>query len=964
MNNIPQQTLEAIAQKTSALIDLVNTSVDWVEHHKTESVNLTYDLKALRRKFKKVRNVVTGKPVIAFFGASQVGKSYMVNSLLCDASKKLYLVDHRNTNLRVDFIKEINPEGHGNESTSVVTRFSTTKFPDQYPPVKIKLLTVKDLICILCDGYFSDVKYKSQLDYEENLTAISKHLKHLENLTQNQAQHFLIDDDVYAVKEYLEHHFGHSNKNTLDAFHKLGYWHKAANLISNIPTAYWHEVFAILWNHQPHITTFFKSLIAELEKLHFAKEVYTEFDAVRRGKGAILDVRTLDGLFQNQGNINITVATAEDHIYAISNSYLCALCAEVIFSIEAKYQNPVKTEITKNIDVLDFPGARSREGDLDERHIKNVNVKEMMLRGKVSYLFNSYSLNYEISNLFACMRTAQTNVTEVPGLIKNWIDHNIGDTPEERAATLDENMPPPLFIIFTWWNTLLGFSSATDSANPQERIDKWLQTRFKEEIIGNFDWNLHWTKHGGLNKKFRNYYLLRDFIKSYEMNKIFDRQYADETQTAYQEVRSTDQGQNQFLEDFRNAFVGSELVHQFFENPTLSFDEASTPNKDGTELILGNIQKIANNQSRTRRYVNQLNRWTKELYEQLRNHYHSDNADEEIMKAARSVAEIHGYMNKIFGLDAYNFGNFIETLTISEEDVKILFHEKLTDTEMVQETSPTEWIHFIEYSPDLSDQNSYEENIKVLKADYYLDPNWTNEEVEQYFSDKYSIDLKKMLSLWNTQKDKSLVLAEAASQLWINSKLSTSQFQEFIDLGFEKVALGTLLENIQRSYERLDLCNQIAAAISYYVDRLKTLYEAENMIAHITAGIINNFVSSLGWEQYELEEIQKLYEMNQQNRLRLNIPDRREVFEALDEASIEDLFEFMSNLSENLRKVPLREDVIHKIPMIRAYKNWRDMIKISFVANCNIPHYDVEANQQLGQLLDQISTTSFSLEQG
>jgi hypothetical protein len=962
MNNIPLQKLEEISQQTSNLIEVINSSVKWVDKNKTDNLNLAYDLKALRRKFKKVRNVITGKPVIAFFGASQVGKSYMVNSLLCDASKKLFLIDHRNSNIKVDFIKEINPEGHGNESTSVVTRFSTDQYSDQYPPVKIKLLSVKDLICILCDGYFSDVKYKVQLDYEQNLTAISKHIKQLENLTQNTEQHTLIDDDVYDVKEYLEHQFGHSNKNTLDSFHKLGYWHQVAKLIHKIPSNYWHEVFGILWNNQPHITTFFKALIAELHKLKFAKEIYTEFDAVRRGKGAILDVRTLDGLFSQQNNINITVATKDNQIYAINNSYLCALCAEVIFSIEGQYQNSVKTEITKNIDVLDFPGARSREGDLDERNIKNVNVKEMMLRGKVSYLFNSYSLNYEISTLFACMRTAQTNVTEVPGLIKNWIDHNIGDTAEERANVLDDNIPPPLFIIFTWWNTLLGFSSATDSSNPQERIDKWLQTRFKEEVIGNFNWNINWTKQGGSVKRFRNYYLLRDFIKSYEMNKIFDRQYTNEERTDYEEIRSTDPGQNKFLDDFRNAFISSELVHNFFENPTLSFDEASIPNKDGTELILGNIHKIANNKSRTRRYVNQLNRWSKELFEKLRNHYHSDNADEEILKAARSVAEIHAYMNKIFGIDAYNFGSFIETLTISEEDIKILFHEKLTDSSLVQETSPAEWIHFIEYSPRLSDQNSYNENIQVLKEDYYLDPNWDNTETENYFMEKYAVDLKKMLSLWNTQKDKSLVLAEAAAQLWLNSKLSIGQYQEFINLGFDKVALGTLLENIQRSFERLELTDKISQSISYYVNRLKTLYEAENMIAHITAGIINNFVTSLGWDEYSPEDIKKLEEMNEQSNLRMNIPKQKEVFEALDAHSIEDLFEFMSNLNENLRKVPLQEDVIHKIPMIRNYKNWRDMIKVSFVANCNIPHYDVEANQQLGQLLNNINQAKFSLE--
>ncbi len=909
---------------------------------------------------KKIENVITGKPVIAFFGASQVGKSYMVNSLLCDDSKKLFLLNHKNKDERIDFIKEINPEGHGNESTSVITRFSTEKPDADKLPIKLKLLSVKDLICILCDSYYLDVKEKKSPDLDQRMDLIKKQIHYFEGLMTKESHNFICDDDIYDVQEYLETNLKHAGNNPFELFNKLGFWHKLSNAIRFIGPDKWAETFAILWNNHSYITKFFSGLVSELQKLKFSRVAYSDFSAVRRNEGAILDVQTLEGIHQSNKNYTLSIQTVNGDFVEIKNSAFCAICAEVIFSIEGNYKQEIKNKITQNIDVLDFPGARTRL-ELQEDSIGDINVKEMILRGKVSYLFNSASANYEINNLFVCMRTSQTNVRGVPGLIKDWIDYNIGETPEERLKTLENAETPPLFLIFTWWNTLLGFSSSTDSADPNERLEKWLKTRFKEEIIADFDWNKNWTKQGGTVNTFNNYYLLRDFIKSYETNKIFDRKYLDEDQTIYEEIIASDQGQNKFLADFKTKFISSDLVRSFFKDPELNWREASEPNFDGTELILRNILKIANNQTRTKRYVNQLSQWSNELVSTLNKYHHSDNADEEILKAARDVAAIHGYMNMIFGQNAFYFGDFIEKLTISEKEIKILYHEKLNDPDLVHQTNPTIWIHFIESSPRLKVSNSYEENLKILQEDYYLDSSLSTKEIEDYFYSKYQLDVKEMLSLWNTQKDKSSVLAEAAVDLWINSRLDVNRFETFTNLGFDKAALAKLLENIQRGFEKLELVKAISSYISLYVDRLRILHEAEDMIAHISAGIINNFIHDLGWEHFSEEEKSILANLNQKNNLRLNLPKTEKEFEVLNNQSIDELFDFMSNLSENLKRIPLDENIIHKIPMINHYKKWREMIKVTFISNCNVPNYDLEANRMLGEILNSTKKVEFNL---
>jgi hypothetical protein len=962
MKNISAEKLNEIAAKTAALIQTVNQSINWAEKFQAHDIQLSFDLKKYRRKMRKIGNVITGKPVIAFFGASQVGKSYMVNSLLCDESKKLSLKDHKDGSV-VDFIKEINPEGHGNESTSVITRFTTDMPKADKLPVKLKLLSVKDLICILCDSYYLDVKEKSIKEHTKRTEEVFEHIKKLEALKSTE-QSFMSDDDIVEIQEYLETNMKHAGNNPFEIFKTLNLWHELSKSIRFINPDNWAKAFGILWNNQKLITEYFERLIAELEKLNFAKFAYADFSVVKRqnekNNGAILDVKTLEGLYDTEKNVTLSVQTEKGDFKEIKNSALCAICAEVIFWIDGKYDNDLKNKITENIDVLDFPGARTRL-ELYENDVKHLNVKEMILRGKVSYLFNSASASYEINNLFVCMRTQQTNVRGVPGLIKNWIEDNIGETAEKRHKNLEQSDTPPLFLIFTWWNTILGFSSSTDNKDPDERLDKLFNLRFKEEIVDNFDWRDNWTKSAFGSESFHNFYLLRDFIKSFETNKIFDRNYLDENQIRYEEIVSEDTHQNDFLISLKNRFTSSQLVKRFFKDPLLNWEESSIPNKDGTELILKNIYKIANNLTRTKKFVNQLTEWTEELESKLKRYHHSDNADDEIAKAIRDVADIHLYMNRIFGINPHYFGDFIEKLTISEKEILDLYHQLLLDTNLIFSLNPTEWIHFIEYSPRLSKLNSYEENIKILQEDYHLDKGLEVKEVEDYFMEKHKLDLKKMLSLWNNPKEKSDVLAERAIDLWIKSRLDINQFDNYVKLGFDKIVLDKLLYNIKKNFERLNLTKKISNCIGTYVNRISRLDRAEDLIAHVTAGIINNFIHDLGWANIIDEEKQSLINLNQKNDLKLKLPDDEHHTELMNSQVIDELFDFMSNLSENLKKVPLDEKMIQRIPMIKNYRKWREMIKVTFVLNCNIPNYDLEANKQIGEMIGKIKDVEFSL---
>ena len=74
-----------------------------------------------RRKLKRKKFALEGNPAAAMYGESQVGKSYLISSLLSEEGKPFSITDENGTH---NFIEEINPPGGGSESTSLVSRFS------------------------------------------------------------------------------------------------------------------------------------------------------------------------------------------------------------------------------------------------------------------------------------------------------------------------------------------------------------------------------------------------------------------------------------------------------------------------------------------------------------------------------------------------------------------------------------------------------------------------------------------------------------------------------------------------------------------------------------------------------------------------------------------------------------------------------------------------------------------------
>jgi hypothetical protein len=158
MKQFSKEQLENLKIEITNFQNLLNESNSWTKKClKYEDFERTDEkIKNARRLIRKVRNSIDSKPVFALFGASQVGKSYLIKNILSIDGKPLMIDGGAK---EYDFLKEINPPGTGAESTGVVTRFSIEKsYLDENYPIEVKLLNVKDLVIIFCDSYFSDMK--------------------------------------------------------------------------------------------------------------------------------------------------------------------------------------------------------------------------------------------------------------------------------------------------------------------------------------------------------------------------------------------------------------------------------------------------------------------------------------------------------------------------------------------------------------------------------------------------------------------------------------------------------------------------------------------------------------------------------------------------------------------------------------------------------------------------------------
>ena len=492
-----------------------------------------------RRKLRKMADAERENPAIAAYGESQVGKSYLMSNILQrDGEPFLVRVNGRD----YDFIEEMNPITHDTEATGVVTRFSSylrnaELFSEEHP-IMMKTLSVSDIVLILCDGYYNNlVDYTSDSAEEINRLAEDFYQRYVSQ--PEGANRAVTEDDVLDMKYYFKTYI-----NNAQLYNQSAFFDRISLIIRRVPVSGLREIFANLWHRDPHITAHFDRLLALAEKLSFSRIVYLPVEAVLRNghnENTIMSVQCLNGLGNEAGTNACDVYLRGESgdfttVSRLSKSELAAICSEVVFRIGEEYlesssaydftmiddpltvgkisREKVKKDILRYNDLLDFPGARSPKKHMNDKLGDLSIINEIYLRGKVTYLFNKYCENRELSALLYCHHQKQTEVSTLYITLNDWVNKYVGDTPERRRRTLETtNGISPLFYIATKFNIDMS-EEQSDAKNERQAIDGRWEERFTKVLYTqcfnakSVDWVRNWSAPG---ERFHNSYLLRDF---------------------------------------------------------------------------------------------------------------------------------------------------------------------------------------------------------------------------------------------------------------------------------------------------------------------------------------------------------------------------------------------------------------------------------------------------------------------
>ena len=918
MKHYSEKDISTLKENIKLNINSLSDSVSWVETNLKyeEKNNLLLKLKNAKSTFNKIFNTIDSKPVIAIFGGSQVGKSYLIKNLLSRKGQP-FVIKHKDKDY--DFLKDINPPGVGAESTGVVTRFTidtVVKYDDF--PIKVKLLSPKDILIIILDSFFLDLKkINAFLDRKE----LDLHVKSFESSYSSSKQSVLSEFDILEIKEYFDNHL---SKHTIlfEGLSETRFFERIGKIIEGFESSEWASIFNVLWNRNDDLTALFQKLIINLKILNFDSMAYLAFQEVLRGEGEILDVKRLKEL--NDSTKQTTIKKESGEEIRMNLSLITALTAELIFSIPTELIED--KEFLKNSDLLDFPGARSRLA-IEIEDIDAELIPDMLLRGKVSYLFNKYSDDFNINNLLFCTNDKQLDVNEIPSLLFNWISKNIGSNSFERSSALKESSVPPLFVVFTFFNNQLKFDTTNDFEyiEDHKKLDYKWDTRFnrffKNEIVTQTkDWHTDWTKE---QENFKNFYLLRDF------------KYSTDSFDGYEEIGyelKLKEERISFLEKLKDSFLNFEFVMNHFDSPIHSWEDAANLNSDGSELIINNLSKVSNNLTKTNHYISKINALIIEVKKDLNKHLHTDDLSILRANSMKSVNEIQFSLNSILTKDLTAFNRMIKLSSLNPVEIYNLLNENIVVS--INEKSADNFDQtniLLSQYPELKSVSSIDEAIEVLKRNLWLS---SNEEVEIFLNQK-GIKKENFFSTTET-KSKAQYFTELVLNYWRAKISNASNFEYFISNGLSQTSLFFLAEHWMKIIDNRNIKTKLERILNDVVSETATNRGVEEFLAETFSLIINEIVINFDLNYFTPEELLEIQNLKNNNNF-----NYYNTTTLVDAQAIQHLFE--NNTDE---KTTVNSVVLEK------YNKWIEFFRISLLVNCGFVNYDENANNQLKELVN------------
>lgn len=922
MKNYTESDIQIIKKDIENFNGIIHDAIKWsdlnlkYEEKNAVDVSLKYKLNILRNIFQNIQE----KPAIALFGGSQVGKSYLIKNLLSDDDYSFSIQDGE---VSYDFLQQINPSGNGAESTGVVTRFTleeTRKFEDF--PIKVNILSAKDILLIVLDTFFLDLKKISIYSTKDELDRFVQDLEKKSN--QADVQVFLTEFDLIEIKKYFESYLS-KHSLLLENFKEIHFFERIGKIISKYNSSEWIQLFSVLWQDNNDLSELFSELIRSLENLHFQQNVYIPFKEVLRGGGEIIDVERLNEFYNVHDELSVKFENGQTK--SIKRSYLSALISELIFTIP-KQLSESKAFLT-NSDLLDFPGARSRLVIEQDKLSKDL-IPKMLLRGKVSYLFNKYTDEYKINSLLFCTNDKQLEVNEIPYLLYNWIEKNIGSSVLERSKTLEDSKISQLFVIFTFFNNQLEFDTTNDInfSNDFNSLNYKWDTRFhrffeNELVTTNRDWHVNWTKD---SPRFKNFYLLRDY------------KYSSDTHVGYENngfEKEINPSRVDYLESLKKSFVEHPFVKEHFQDANSSWINAVEPKKDGSKSIVDNLFYVSNNVLKTNHYLGLLNKCIQEAALDLNKYVKSSDLSEIRSANMRMLADIQFSFNDLISHDVQNFNYFIEKISIKPISIYNVINQNIVSEKIVDINDSFSNIEILTNQfPQIKNLSNKEELIDFLKKKLWLN---SEEDVKVYLT-KYNIDLS---TVYQDKKEvsKSKYLIDNCLRIWIESGCNYNSYNEQFKKVISRTQLEFIVNHLSVIIKSRNFDDKITRITESIVNESAINRGAEEFIAETFAILINELINNFDVNYLSKNEIHEIENLGFSLQNREIIP--------IDDTIIQTIF----NLDDSTGT--------EKNITLGNYIKWIEYFRISLIVNSGFVDFDEHENNNLKEIICKLTPITF-----
>lgn len=617
-------------------------TLDWLARPDTQEIvganRRSIDQIARRtlRRARKLGRAAQSRMSVSVFGPSQAGKSFLVSVLARPKDGRL-VAAYNDPNGELDYIRDINPEGEG-ESTGLVTRFTMrrSQTPDGFP-ILLNLLSEADVARVLINSFYMDGDQSEPVPERDHLSA---HMERFRERLLAEPMPGLETDDLLEIGEYVDRNFG---RNSYASAFK-GFWEEAGLIAPRLAAADRAEFMGIVWGSHAPMTALYRKLIEVLGSLGHPESLHVGLDALTPRESSIIDVKTLKDLASDTTtNPDLTVFLASGQKISVRRSILCALAAELVLPMR-----DLPYDIFAETDLLDFPGARNRFEQPLEKTLEKAEtaLPELLLRGKVAYLFDRYVENQDITSMLLCVPDSNMETMDLPGLVTNWVASTHGGTPEQRRLS-----DCILFFVMTKFDKHLGDSAA--QGGEATRFERRLQASLLEKFTRGRD---NWVENWRPGEPFKNCFWLRN--PNYFVDGLIDY---DESR---REVRIRPDKEAR-LSELKAGCIASPLVARHFSDPEAAWNAALALNDGGVGYLVRSLTPVCKADSKVRQIEVQLSKVMDDLKQVLKPYFVSDDIGTRMQERAAAAGRVIDDMEVV--LSRHRFGAFLSSLMVDQE---------------------------------------------------------------------------------------------------------------------------------------------------------------------------------------------------------------------------------------------------------------------------------------------------------